>query len=235
MLYANGFGVQQDLDLCIRLACANVGFADAEIEGRIEHLKQMRSGTSTKTFDLCDDITSGYMSGYCESIHSELTAVKRDAAVDSVLKRWPEKDRTAYQDLRKAASAFFTERVNAEVDMSGTARAVLAIGESTFLEDGFAEDIMSADKCAFKTYSSGEFMEADKKLNALYKQVMNVERSVGTTITKEGIRSAQRAWIKYRDAWVSLGAVRCPQISETSWKTMITNERITQLQQLLDE
>jgi TPR repeat protein len=33
MLYANGFGVKRDLDISIRLACANVGGAGAEVEG----------------------------------------------------------------------------------------------------------------------------------------------------------------------------------------------------------
>jgi len=123
MIYANGFGVRRDLDLSIRLACANVGFAEAEIEGRVEHLKKLRSGEESGVFDLCDDITSGYMSGFCEGVHAEMEALRRKATVDSVVNGWPEKDRVAYASLRKSASDFFGARTMSEVDMSGTARA----------------------------------------------------------------------------------------------------------------
>ena len=235
MLYANGFGVKRDLAISIRLACANVGFSDAEIEGRVEHLKKLQSGDSTGVFDLCDDITSGYMSGYCESVRSELAEQGRKSAVDSVIKGWPEKDRIAYGKLRAAASGFFTQRVLSEVDMSGTARAAMEIGESESLEEGFKQQIVDADKCAFTTASPQQFEKADKQLNEIYKKIMNIQQPQWGTVTKESIRSAQRSWIKYRDAWVVFGAVRCPQLTETSWKTLITTERIGQLQAFLEE
>ena len=235
MLYANGFGVKRDLDISIRLACANVGFSDAEIEGRVEHLKKIQSGDSTGVFDLCDDITSGYMSGYCESVHSELAGQGRQLRIDSVLTGWPEKDRIAYKKLRAAASRFFTERVLSEVNMAGTARAALEILESESLEEGFRQKIADAGKCAFDTASSQEWEKADKLLNATYQKIMTTKKPEWGTVTKDAIRSAQRSWIQYRDAWVAFGAVRCPRLTEASWKTLITVERIRQLQAFLEE
>ena len=235
MLYANGFGVKRDYTISIRLACANVGFSDAEIEGRVEHLKKLQSGDSTGVFDLCDDITSGYMSGYCESVRSELAEQSRKSVVDSVIKGWPEKDRVAYGKLRSAASGFFTERVLSEIDMSGTARAAMEIGESESLEEDFKQKILDADKCDFTAASPQEFQKADEELNETYLKIMNTKKPQWGTVTKEAIRSAQRSWIKYRDAWVVFGAVRCPQLSETSWKTLLTKERTRQLQNFLYE
>ena len=123
MLYANGYGVKKDLTLAIRLACANVDGANAEVEGRVDHLKQMQSGADKKAFDICDDITSGLMMGYCEGVNAERETIKRKAVIDSVIRNWPEKDRIAYENLRNAASAFFNQLLTSEVDMSGTARA----------------------------------------------------------------------------------------------------------------
>jgi uncharacterized protein YecT (DUF1311 family) len=236
MLYANGFGVKKDWDLSIRLACANVGFADAEIEGRVEHLKRLQSGEEKGVFDLCDDITSGYMMGFCEGVHSELEGVRRQATVDSVLRGWPEKDRAAHALLRKAASDFFTARTLSEVDMSGTARAALVIEEGESLEEGFKQDIVAADKCAFDAKTEQDWQAADAKLNSVYSKIMkskNPEMEKSTLVTKEGIRTTQRAWIRYRDACVNFGAVRCPGIGAVTFKTRLTEERTTQLEELL--
>ena len=200
----------------------------------------MQSGDSTTVFDICDDITSGYMSGYCASVHSELAEIARKARIDSVTATWPEKDRAAYRELRKAASNFFTERVLWEVDMSGTARVAIETEESESLEDGLLARVLDANTCAIPTYTAQEFMAADKKLNAIYKKVMDTKKPargavpMEGTVTGDGIRSTQRAWIGYRDAWAAFGAVRCPGVSDNSWKTMITEERIRQLESFIE-
>jgi uncharacterized protein YecT (DUF1311 family) len=235
MLYANGFGEERNIDISIRLACANVSGANAEIEGRLQHLKEMKSGASKEVFDICDDITSGYMDGYCQSIHSELADIDRKATVDSVTRKWPKKDRAAYKQLYGIASGFFYQRVSSEVNESGTSRAAFVLQESGSLEDGFKEEILDADKCDFTNYSAKDFIEADKELNLIYSKIMNGKKSAWGTVTKEGIKSTQRKWIRNRDAWVVFGAVRCPATTDISWKTLITKERISELQDFVDE
>ncbi|HWK05087.1 MAG TPA: lysozyme inhibitor LprI family protein [Puia sp.] len=238
MLYANGFGVERNLDISIRLACANVGWANAEIEGRVQHLKEIKSGESKGVFDICDDITSGYMDGYCQSIHSELADIARKATMDSVIRSWPKKDQLAYDRLKGFASDFFYQRTTSEVDELGTSRAAFVLQESGSLEDGFTEEILDADKCNFVSYTAQDFIAADKELNSIYSKIMNDKTTkwgIETTVTKEGIRSTQRKWILYRDAWVDFGAVRCPGVTDISWKTLITKERVSQLQSFVEE
>jgi len=235
MLYANGLGVRRDIDLCIRLACGNVGHAPAELEGRTEHLKAMRTDTSAARFDICDDMTSGYSAGFCASIQSQLTGVLWKARIDSALKGWPEKDRAAYASLRKAASAFFAQRVYAEVDVSGTARGAMEIDESESLEEGFLQEILEASSCAAGGASAAGFGEADGRLNAVYSKVMQKKKTYWGTVTKRDIRDTQRQWIGYRDAWAVFGAVRCPAVRAEAWKTMITEERILQLKDFLGD
>ena len=235
MLYANGFGVKRNLDISIRLACANVIGAGAEMEGRVQHLKDMKAGKSTEIFDVCDDLTSGYLEGMCQSLHSELAEIKRKSTTDSVIKKWPKRDLDAYKKLCVAASPFFYERVNSEVDESGTARVAMVWAESDALEDDFLDKIIKADKCTFEHYSAADFLQADKDLNALYSKIMNNKAFEFGTVTKEGIKAAQRKWIPYRDAWVAFGAVRCPGVTDISWKTMVTQERVEQLKVFVDE
>ena len=193
---------------------------------------------SKEVFDLCDDITSGYMMGMCTSVKSQLADLAREAVVDSVIKNWPPKDRQAYDSLRKAAANFFYERTMGEVDMSGTARAAMEIDESESLEETFKEEIVQADQCAFAAHTEQDFVEADKKLNAIYTKLMKQkdpeQASDRGEVTRAGIRSAQRDWIRYRDAWAVFGAVRCPKTAVWSWKTVITEERISELEELFD-
>jgi uncharacterized protein YecT (DUF1311 family) len=235
MLYANGYEVKQDLNLCIRLACGNVGGAPAEISGRTEHLKGMQPNSRKDVFDICDDITSGYMMGFCQSIVTEKNEYRRKAAVARILRTWSAKDTTAFGRLRIAATEFFDARCINEVDASGTARAAMSWEESDSLEHNFYDKIVKANKCAFRYAASSEFVRADSELNATYKKVMHSTDQVWGTVTTDGIKQTQRAWLNYRDAWVAFGSVRCAGISPETWKTILTRERISQLKGFLEE
>lgn len=235
MLYANGYGVKRNLDICIRLACANIGGAPAEVEFRVQHLKALKGNGPKEIFDVCDDATSGYMSGWCQSIQSELAGIKRKAAIQAIVEKWPKQDQVAFAQLKAMVSDFFSERVEQEVDMSGTARVMIALQESDSLEDNFLHKIEAADKCKFSNYTEQDYASADKELNVLYKKVMGLQEFVGGTVTKEGIKATQRAWIGYRDAWVAFGAIRCPKVGAVTWKMMITLDRIEQLKEFADD
>ncbi|MDR0622145.1 MAG: lysozyme inhibitor LprI family protein [Deltaproteobacteria bacterium] len=73
----------------------------------------------------------------------------------------------------------------------------------------------------------------DKRLNQLYQQVMAVEPN------KEALKSAQRAWIVFKQKWeVFLADLALDDfvIRETAYQTrvMITAQQADNLQQLLD-
>jgi hypothetical protein len=222
MIYANGFGVNRDLDISIRLACSHVPGAPAEIEGRLEHLKRLQDRPSTDTFDICDDITSGYMMGYCAGVSSELSRQQRERRLNAIVNVWSKEKKDAFHLLRGSANAFFDERVENEVDQSGTARAAMAIGEEETLEETFAGRIEQADRCAFPKSSPGQCNEADKRLNDLYKKLIKSESLFSGTITKELIRGTQREWIHYRDAWAIYGPVFCPPVIMNCHVALVT-------------
>ncbi len=77
MVYAIGAGASRNLDLAIKLACAIEG-APAELDGRLRHLEALKDQRSGRvTFDLCDDITSGFMMGYCAAHDQRLARAER--------------------------------------------------------------------------------------------------------------------------------------------------------------
>ena len=85
-----------------------------------------------------------------------------------------------------------------------------------------------------KKYSKEDYLKADHQLNVVYAKIRDNTVSVYGSVTKEGVRKTQRRWIAYRDAWVVFGSIKCPGVSESSWKTMITKERIHDLQFLVE-
>jgi uncharacterized protein YecT (DUF1311 family) len=137
--------------------------------------------------------------------------------------------------MRKAATIFFDQKVAFEVDLTGTSRSAFQLDESDELEDRFLIEIANADKCSIKKYSTQNLFEIDSKLSRVFYKIKENKMAIYGSVTKEGVRKTQRKWIQYRDAWVVFAAIKCHRGTEISWKTMITNERIKQLQELVDQ
>jgi hypothetical protein len=136
MIYANGKGVAVLSDLALTFAC-QVFSARAELEGRVARLVGRRpEDQQGKDFDVCDDITSGFMDGFCAA-HAERIV----APVRVLRKRRAEGGLPATElgALDRAATAFFDARETNEVDLTGTSRAAFQIEERASLEDGYVE------------------------------------------------------------------------------------------------
>jgi uncharacterized protein YecT (DUF1311 family) len=235
MLYANGYKVTKNLDIAIRLACANVDGADAEIEYRVAHLKGIKARKVDTLFDVCQDITSGLMSGVCVDIDVSINEWHRKQVIDSLTKNWPMKDTMALSKLMRVAGIFFDARSGNEVDLSGTMRAALSLGEQDSLESCMFHEILQANSNKLPVYTDKQFSEADSMLNVMYKKVM--EKKVSPydwgTVTKDGIKTAERKWIPYRDAWVEFIKTVYPAINASSIETILTKQRTDELSQFL--
>ena len=239
MIYANGDGVARNLPLAKRFAC-EVDGAPAELDGRLQHLDALAKATQhSERFDLCDDITSGYMMGFCASRAADAAKVQRDRRTTALTAGWNDADRAAFASLQAAADAYFDAVVDGEVDMGGTARGALAIGAREALEDALADNLARFERGDLPRGDAAQFAAADKSLNASYAAAMRAAKveagedfSALGTVKPEGIRAAERAWINYRDAWVAFGAQRYPAVAPQSWRTHFTVERDAALKAL---
>ena len=121
--------------------------------------------------------------------------------------------------------------------MSGTLRAALAIEAHGVELDVFAHDVQDAEKGKLPRYTEQQFQQLDKKLNQVYQRLMQTSQKEGEpgfgygTVTKDGVKLTQRAWLAYRDAWVALGAARYPSVAPHAWKALLTQRRIEQLEE----
>lgn len=242
MIYANGRGVPRDLALARRFAC-EAGAAPAELEARLEYLDEMASGQHLDApFDLCDHATSGYLMGFCADRDARAAQFEREMKLQALLDDWGDADLEAWGELRTAAEAFFQARVVGEVDTSGTARGMLIVGERDSLERGLFEHLVAFERGELPRGDAAALAESDARLNTSYAAARKAATPASAddsytalgSIHPEGVRDAERAWLRYRDAWVVFGAKRYPTVAREAWLEHFTRERATQLRELAD-
>jgi uncharacterized protein YecT (DUF1311 family) len=238
MLYANGRGVSRNYDLAIKFACAADG-APAEMSGRIEHLLELkRSGGGKTDFDQCDDITSGYMMGVCAAIGERYNGQRRDARLKALVTKWPPEHRAALTKLQKFFDEFVKLASDHEVDQSGTARGAFVIEAEAAHRDDLLKMLDAFERGKLPAQGAAELQALDRRLNDAYKRIMGAKLEQGAfpgTVTQAGIRDTQRAWLKYRDAWVEFGRVRYPAVPEAAWRALLTGQRVEALKTLEEE
>ena len=247
-IYANGRGAARDLDLATALACRVPG-APAELDGRIRHLQAMKANPSeAKTFDYCDDITSGLAGAQCAARDADMADSRRDARIDAMTAGWREPDRTAFAPLRRAAETYARVSADNEVDMSGTARGMFAIERREAVLDAFTTLLAKLEAGHLPPAGKRDARRADAALNRVYRKIMAIRLAPGdvsgyqsadslpsTTVTHDGIRTAERAWIAYRDAWTAFAARRFPALAPARLAAYLTRERITDLEPFAEE
>ena len=237
MIYANGFGVQKNIDLSIRLAKFYVGGTPSEIDERIKHIKRMNN-LFHGVFDVCDDIPidTGIRSIY-------LDEQKVDDYIRGMMpydiqtklpaqKTWSREQIDAFNNLEKVANDYFTKRIYNEIDLSGTGRGEYENDETNLLENDFLEILGLLENKKIPECSHSVILKSDFELNETYKKALKINDIPHGTITSVGIRVVQRRWIAYCDAWIKFAALRYPKVPSDSLRKVLTDVRNAQLSDL---
>jgi hypothetical protein len=228
-IYANGEGVDRNLPLALRFTCEAEG-APVEIGIRVESLETLRDDPAKPSdkFDFCDATTSGFMMGFCAAYGSEVEGQKRKQQLAELSQNWTVPQLIAFRLLVKAEEAYASAHARGEVDLSGTARAMYEIEEEDGVRDNFLEALKVYEKGALPK-PSGSAVESDKTLNQEYKKAIaeaEVHKDDYGALQPEGIRGAERAWLKYRDAWVAFAKIRYPSESESVWLQLLSDDHV---------
>jgi uncharacterized protein YecT (DUF1311 family) len=229
VLYANGQGVQRSYPLAIRFAC-EAGGAPAEIAGRIQHLELLRakSPAANREFTFCDDITSGFMEGFCAAYSSDLADQKRADDLNALVPHLTPAQRSAFETLRATEEKYALAHAKGEIDLSGTARAMFQVDAEQTLRDDFLAALQAYESGTLPTGTAKAYREADAILNSTYRKALGdaeAHKAEYGAVQPEGIRDAERAWLKYRDAWVAFAKLRYPAAPAEAWLTLLTNDR----------
>lgn len=238
MIYANGYGVQKNIDLCIRLAQLYVSGTSSELEARIKHLKNMNSFFHG-IFDICDDVPpdSGYRS-LCDGgrktndfVHEMLPFDIQKRLPDQ--SKWSKKQINAFKHLEDVSNDYFTRRTYYELDNSGSARSEIEEDEMNQLENNFLEVLNLLEKSQFPNYSQSEYKKSEFDLKNTYTQLLNTRNFTLGTVNLTGIRVTQRRWTAYRETWVQFAALRYPNVPGDCLRKVLTDDRDAQLLILL--
>jgi uncharacterized protein YecT (DUF1311 family) len=232
-IYANGRGAARDLDVAINLAC-QVDGAPAESHGRVSHLADLKAqGWTGGDFHYCDDITSGISGGFCSAHGARIAEAAREAELVRITAAWPNDARRTFAALREAHAAYAQAHAIGEVDSTGTMRASFQIGAVELLRDELLDAIRKLEAQEAPYFSASQHRIADAALNAAYREALRADFGDGIgAVRPEGVREAQRAWLRYRDAFIAFAAVRYPDVEGHSIAAWLTRQRTEMLSEL---
>lgn len=243
-IYANGVGVERDLDVATALACRIEG-APAEVDARINHLQSLAARNGPGIFDFCDDITSGASMGICAARDARLEDAKRFDRISTLTSDLSPEDKKLFDPLRQLARTYARTSAANEIDLSGSARSAFQIAQEQGLMDDFAETLTTVIHSPSDLPRPEDFGMLDGELNDVYGQIMSITTPPDanltgeedalpySTVTKSGIRATERLWIDYRESWVTFAASLQPDLAPDSLRAELTRQRIVVLQGLL--
>ena len=226
-IYANGEGARRDLDLAIRLACTLEGAEPAEYDSRVARLALLRDQRwQGRNFSYCQDIGPGLGTGLCASHRAALARPQREAAQRALIARWTPAQRQAYEPLRRAFEEFVAASASGDLARSGTSYASLRIRLEQGLRDQFADMLQRLEAGRAPSFTSAQLRTEDLQLNQAYRARLADEQQFDAPgITPDSIQIAQRAWLRYRDAFLAFAAVKYPQVPRASLAAWITQNR----------
>jgi uncharacterized protein YecT (DUF1311 family) len=253
MIYANGYGVKKDYNIALKMAC-NMWSAPAELGARVTRIIDKRDHPLTdierkkcleepseiekdcrQEIDLCDDITSGMMSGVCSSIKADIDELENSKKMENLTAKWSEEHKKEFEKLNKIALEYFKTHADNENDSTGTLRGAFYIEEKAEMLKNFRKSVADFENGKFPSYSANDLTKFDKELNSAYKKVqkINFEKEYPISgIDLKGIKETELSWIKYRDSWVEFAKLHYPEASSNGIKAWLTIDRTDILEKI---
>ena len=235
MIYANGKSTVRNIALARRFACS-IWSAPAELEGRLEHLSHIEKTKDSHTdFDVCDDITSGIMTGECRAHEERVAAARRRAALSGAIAKLNTVQRAVLSEVEQSLELFITARSQGEIDLGGTIAPARLITAESAVREQYAETLSKLLSGQEMSASAKKSLAAERELNSIYKRLLTQKEFHAEGVSAEGIKATQRSWLKYRDAWVKFGKIIDLKWSTESLMTDLTVQRVAMLKERIVE
>lgn len=212
----------------------------AETDARVKRLQAMKAQAKPKPFDVCDDISSGRAASRCAAVRSAKADVARAARITPVVKSWSATDRALLASLTKAEGAFLKAHSGNWYAFGGTSASARSFGVEDEIRDFDADLLIELASGRVPAASPATVADSDLALNRAFKAIFasdNVHTEDGGIVGQISIRElrgAQRAWLRYRDAWLALASRKWPaSVNGVAWALNV--ERARQLRLLENE
>lgn len=228
MVYANGKGVDRNLDVATKLAC-EMKQSPGDQAGTIYELDRLRKYSATPRFSVCDHSAGQHLYNSCAILGDRFDQMEREKRIAAITAPWTEKEKKAFAHLRDAAEKFFNSRASSEIDL----RPTFEVQERAFMERGFIEKLEKLQSGDLPAYSASDLKKVQAHVDRAYAETQKDPNRRWGTATVQGVRQTQQLWLAYRDAWVKFGKVKYQRVSADSWRTWITQERLVMLSRLV--
>jgi uncharacterized protein YecT (DUF1311 family) len=227
IIYANGRGAARDLDTTTHLACG-LEDAPAEMDGRVLRLAKLRQkGWQGSDFTPCDDATSGWLGGMCTAHEKRFEDLRRQRGLEAITKTWPEAKLRDFQEVKRLHESYVEAHGDGEVDLSGTLRTAIYIGETDSLREEFLHLLGALEANRIKAGSRADLNRSDRRLNGTYRTLLGRPKLYWSdpSPSPESVRATERVWIAYRDAMLNFAATHYPKVSRAGLAIVLTDNR----------
>ena len=229
MIYANGNGTARNYDLALKFACEAPG-APGDIAGRVRQLERYKeSKWQGDGFSICEHSGGKLLYRDCAIIDERFDHIDREKKLDSLVAQLKPGAREPFQDLRHAAAAFFQVEAAKGLDLS----ASFEVQERAFLERQLLQDLDQLVSGQLPSATAVEAAKAEKEMQTAYETAVAHKPSPSSTVTPDGIKESQQAWLRYRQAWLEFGKLEYPSVAPASWNTWLDGQRTEMLQRTL--
>ena len=237
LLYANGYDVKRNFDLALHFACMYSTSEKTRTRFVTLLLNYEKQGNYKRAFNGCD-ADDNMSAGICWGL--ELDRYKFDSInmFLAIKKSLVPSARRLLMDLADKNDLYVQNRSYFELENVKISTVNYMILEEIKLQEEYMWLLEQTQKCSIQHYTKEDYKTADEKLNAVYKrlrsdQTLFKKLSVQEKILKfKDILKTELSWIKYKETMTILGHLNCPNIDEYSWGTILTRQRIEQLEEL---
>ncbi len=233
LIYANANGVPRNLPLARRFACE-----DTWIDGTsaLKMLDKIEHSASPPTLDLCDFAETTPAIASCANLQSLQADALRNKKIAAIRNALPPEAQRAFDQLKTAEANFDNTRLQHEIDLTSTGRAIFVMNDEAKLRDQF---LINLNRVAAPTLTEPTTLEAaDRELNDAYKHLQSTVPLHATidkdnsTVDFAGIQATQRAWLPLRDAWRAYAIAIHASAPSDKVVAMVTAQRAHQLKML---
>jgi len=242
MIFANGWGVHRDYDAATYFLChADDEMAPFEQWEMLGHVETMRKAGQPKDLDFCDYAESGTGTSWCAQLDLARGSVgweRRIAEIRPALGA----AQPSLAALRKAADTFIEANAEADaaISLGGTIYPTLVLGSEASGNEAFVANLERFGRQRADATTPEKLKTADAALNAAYKAAMGREEFTDDHALSESLRSAQRAWLRYRDAWIAFYRLRWkdaapPDALDREITAALTAQRTGELKKMMEE
>ncbi len=229
MLYGNGEGVARNLPLARQFVCQYAGGIESDEPAQL--LKGFdRIVSQGGHFDVCDNSGGSYgrEAGYvCLGLQQDKRAEEISQLETAIAATSTPQMKASFLALRSAWQTFHKAYGTMDVALCDGGTGCGPITEDDDLK------VTASWLAALKGIQNGvapasdtdpsTLNQLDRNLNAKYHEALaEFKDCEGDQCFAPQIRDADKAWLKYREAWVEFGALRWPSIPADQWRAWQT-------------